>query len=171
MKKSAAASPRRTVVVDAGPLKAAIDRGDIDHAVEVALRCIQREKLHQGASAIPTMAPFLTRIYLMLGRLHACADLCREFMDPIRERDNRFVYTAGSMQTDLPNVGGAGVGLGQALDQTRRQVLVEEQFHSGEVETNFRSRSAANARHAAMRRPRMHGLPPRLPGSMVMIFR
>lgn len=31
MTKSAAASPRRTVVVDAGPLKAAIDRGDADH--------------------------------------------------------------------------------------------------------------------------------------------
>ena len=31
MKKSAAASPRRTIVVHAGPLKAAIDRGDIDH--------------------------------------------------------------------------------------------------------------------------------------------
>ena len=32
MKKSAAASPKRTVIVDAGPLKAAIDRGDADHA-------------------------------------------------------------------------------------------------------------------------------------------
>jgi predicted nucleic acid-binding protein len=32
VKKSAAASPRRTVIVDAGPLKAAIDRGDADHA-------------------------------------------------------------------------------------------------------------------------------------------
>ncbi len=31
MKKSAAESPRRTVIVDAGPLKAAIDRGDADH--------------------------------------------------------------------------------------------------------------------------------------------
>lgn len=31
MKKSAAASPRRTVIVDAGPLRAAIDRGDVDH--------------------------------------------------------------------------------------------------------------------------------------------
>jgi len=29
--KSAAVSPTRTVVVDAGPLKAAIDRGDVDH--------------------------------------------------------------------------------------------------------------------------------------------
>jgi predicted nucleic acid-binding protein len=31
MKKSAVGSPRRTVIVDAGPLKAAIDRGDADH--------------------------------------------------------------------------------------------------------------------------------------------
>jgi predicted nucleic acid-binding protein len=41
VKKSAAASPRRTVVVDAGPLKAAIDRGDVDHAWAVrALRSV-----------------------------------------------------------------------------------------------------------------------------------
>ena len=32
MKKSATVSLRRTVIVDAGPLKAAIDRGDVDHA-------------------------------------------------------------------------------------------------------------------------------------------
>jgi predicted nucleic acid-binding protein len=39
VKKSADASPRRTVIVDAGPLKAAIDRGDTDHAWAVrALR-------------------------------------------------------------------------------------------------------------------------------------
>jgi predicted nucleic acid-binding protein len=39
VKKSDAASPKRTVIVDAGPLKAAIDRGDIDHAWAVrALR-------------------------------------------------------------------------------------------------------------------------------------
>jgi predicted nucleic acid-binding protein len=31
VKKSAAASPKRTVIVDAGPLKAAIDRADADH--------------------------------------------------------------------------------------------------------------------------------------------
>lgn len=41
MKKSAAVSVRRTVIVDAGPLKAAIDRGDADHAWAVrALRSI-----------------------------------------------------------------------------------------------------------------------------------
>lgn len=41
MRRSAAASPRRTVIVDAGPLKAAIDRGDIDHAWAVrALRSV-----------------------------------------------------------------------------------------------------------------------------------
>jgi len=32
VKKSAAALARSTVIVDAGPLKAAIDRGDVDHA-------------------------------------------------------------------------------------------------------------------------------------------
>jgi hypothetical protein len=32
VKKSAAAAPKRTVIVDAGPLEAAIDRGDGDHA-------------------------------------------------------------------------------------------------------------------------------------------
>ena len=41
MKKSAAASVRRTVIVDAGPLKAAIDRSDDHHAWAVhALRRI-----------------------------------------------------------------------------------------------------------------------------------
>ena len=41
MKKSAVASPRRTVIVDAGPLKAAIDRGDVDHVWAVkALRTV-----------------------------------------------------------------------------------------------------------------------------------
>ena len=41
MKKSANVSPRKTVIVDAGPLKAAIDRGDVDHAWAVkALRTI-----------------------------------------------------------------------------------------------------------------------------------
>jgi predicted nucleic acid-binding protein len=38
--KSAAVSPQRTVIVDAGPLKAAIDRGDADHAW--AVRTLKR---------------------------------------------------------------------------------------------------------------------------------
>jgi predicted nucleic acid-binding protein len=41
VKKSAIVSPQRTVIVDAGPLKAAIDRGDPDHAWAVrALRAV-----------------------------------------------------------------------------------------------------------------------------------
>ena len=41
MKKSAGALARRTVIVDAGPLKAAVDQGDVDHAWAVqALRTI-----------------------------------------------------------------------------------------------------------------------------------
>jgi len=89
----------------------------------------------------------------------------------------------------------------EGASQPGRQVLVEEQLHSGGVETNFRYRSAANARQARMsslvrsgksrmissadmpdarysstsytviRNPRMHGLPPRLPGSIVISLR
>ena len=83
-------------------------------------------------------------------------------------------------------------------EETGREVLVEEQPHAGGTETNLRSRSAAKARQARMssrvksgksrrissslipdarysrtsltviRRPRMQGFPPRLPGSTVI---
>jgi LuxR family maltose regulon positive regulatory protein len=79
-------------------------RGELDRAVEVSVKCIQREKTRPGTLAIPTLAPFLTRIYLMQGRLHAAASLCREFLDPIKERGIRFIYTAGSMKIDLGEV-------------------------------------------------------------------
>ena len=77
---------------------------NLDTAVEVAEKCIRREKLQHGTAAIPTLAPFLTRIYLMLGRLHETAALCHEFLDPIKNRDIRFVYTSGSMKIDLGEV-------------------------------------------------------------------
>lgn len=79
-------------------------RGELHRAVEVSLECIQRERLQRGTLTIPTLAPFLSRFYLMLGRLHASANLCREFLDPIQERGIRFVYTAGSMKIDLGEV-------------------------------------------------------------------
>jgi LuxR family maltose regulon positive regulatory protein len=79
-------------------------RGEFDRAVEVSIRCIQREKVSRGMQAIPTLAPFLTRVYVMQGRLHAAASLCREFLDPLKERDIRFIYTAGSMKIDLGEV-------------------------------------------------------------------
>ena len=79
-------------------------RGELDRAVEVAQKCIHREKQQRGPAAIPTLAPFLTRIYLMLGRLHETAALCHEFLDPMIYRDIRFVYTSGSMKIDLGEV-------------------------------------------------------------------
>jgi LuxR family maltose regulon positive regulatory protein len=79
-------------------------RGELDRAVDFSVRSIQREKTSSGTQAIPTLAPFLTRIYLMQGRLHAAASLCREFLDPIKEKGIRFIYTAGSMKIDLGEV-------------------------------------------------------------------
>jgi len=78
-------------------------RGELDRAVEVALQCIQREKAHSGMLAIHSLAPFLTRGYLMQGRLHAAASLCREILEPV-ERDPRFVDTTGSVKIDLGEV-------------------------------------------------------------------
>jgi LuxR family transcriptional regulator, maltose regulon positive regulatory protein len=79
-------------------------RGELDRAVEVSAKCIEREKTSQGTRTIPTLAPFLTRIYLMQGRLHAAASLCREFLDSYQDRGIRFIYTTGSMKIDLGEV-------------------------------------------------------------------
>jgi LuxR family transcriptional regulator, maltose regulon positive regulatory protein len=79
-------------------------RGELDRAVEVSINCIQREKTSLGTRAIPTLAPFLTRIYLMQGRLHAAASLCREFLGSYQDRGIRFIYTTGSMKIDLGEV-------------------------------------------------------------------
>ena len=79
-------------------------RGELDRAVKFSISSIQREKASHGEQAIPTLAPFLTRVYLMQGQLHAAASLCREFLDPIKEKGIRFIYTAGSMKIDLGEV-------------------------------------------------------------------
>ena len=79
-------------------------RGHMDRAVEVSIRSIQREKPPHGMLAIPTLAPFLSRIYLMQGRFGTAASLCREFLDPVREKGIRFIATAGSMEIDLGEV-------------------------------------------------------------------
>jgi len=81
-------------------------RGELARAVEFSVKSIEREKTPHGAGApaIPTLAPFLTRVYLMQGRLQASASLCREFLEPIQERGIRFIYTAGSMKIDLGEV-------------------------------------------------------------------
>ncbi len=79
-------------------------RGEIDLAAEVTLRCIQRERKPLGRLAIPTLVPFLARIYLMQGRLRATVSLCHEYLDPIKEKGSRFIYSAGSMNIALGEV-------------------------------------------------------------------
>src|SRR5882724_9370670 len=94
-------------------------------------------------------------------------------------------------------VGGVGEQVENLRNDPVGQILIQQQFHAGAT-NSFRSRSAANARHALMssrvnsekfcrisssdmpparysrisctviRNPRMHGLPLRLPDSIVM---
>jgi len=54
-----------------------------------------------------------------------------------------------STQSAIGDVKGAGVDLGEGTCQSRRQVLVEEELHSGTI-SNLRSASAAKARQARM---------------------
>ncbi|MFN2296957.1 MAG: LuxR C-terminal-related transcriptional regulator [Candidatus Promineifilaceae bacterium] len=79
-------------------------RGDIEDAIKVSLKSIQRENNAYRSEAIPTMAPLLSRLYLIQGRLHAAASLCREFLNPIKESGIRHIHTAGSMKIDLGEV-------------------------------------------------------------------
>lgn len=71
-------------------------RGETDRATEVALQCIAREKARHKKPAIPTLIPFLTTSYMFQGRLHEVAALCREYLNPIKEKGLR-ISTAGNL--------------------------------------------------------------------------
>lgn len=101
-------------------------RGETDRAAEVAVRCIQREKTPHGTLAIPVLVSFLARIYLMQGRLRAAASLCHEFLDPIKEKGIRFIYSAGSMNIVLGEVLYEWNRLEEAEKQIRDGLLVNE---------------------------------------------
>ena len=79
-------------------------RGDIEGAIKVSQKSIQRENNAYRTEAIPTLAPLLSRLYLIQGRLRAAASLCREFLNPIKESGIRHIHTAGSMKIDLGEV-------------------------------------------------------------------
>ncbi len=78
-------------------------QGQLDRAVEVAAMCIQREKKRSGALAIHSLVPFLTRGYLMQGRLRAAASLCRESLEPLGG-ESRYADGTGSVKIDLGEV-------------------------------------------------------------------
>ncbi len=109
-------------------------QGDLDRAAEVSEKGIERWKTVQRLHTIPTLVPFLTRIYLIQGRLHACNALSREFLDTIQERDMRFIYSAASMKIDLGEVLSEWNALneaevhireGLAFNQTWRNIMTE----------------------------------------------
>jgi LuxR family transcriptional regulator, maltose regulon positive regulatory protein len=76
-------------------------KGQLERAIDISMKCIRREGAQQRERVIPTLAPFVTRIHLIIGRLHTCVEMCHEYLDPLKERGIRSVYTSGSMKIDL----------------------------------------------------------------------
>lgn len=70
VRPSPAASPKRTVIVDAGPLRAAIDRGDVDHAWAVRVfRAVPARYITFGAAISTALIQPVFRVL----RLTLCA--------------------------------------------------------------------------------------------------
>jgi len=78
-------------------------RGQMERAAGAACRFLELEQNKARLEKVPTLAPFLSRIYLMLGMLHKTAALCHQYLDPLAG-ENRFVYAAGNMKIDLGEV-------------------------------------------------------------------
>jgi LuxR family transcriptional regulator, maltose regulon positive regulatory protein len=105
-------------------------RGEIDRAAEVAVRCIQRNKISHGTLAPPTIISFLAVIYLMQGRLHAAASLCREYVDPIKQSGIRLISTAGNMNVVLGVVLYEWNHLEEAEQLIRDSLQANESWHN-----------------------------------------
>ncbi|MBN1537198.1 MAG: hypothetical protein JW908_10740 [Anaerolineales bacterium] len=78
--------------------------GELERAVEVSLKQIHRGMPLRQTLTIPTLVPFLARIYLIQGRLHTAASLCHEYLDPIKEKGFRFIFSASHMNIVLGEV-------------------------------------------------------------------
>jgi LuxR family maltose regulon positive regulatory protein len=95
--------------------------GETDRAAEIAEKCIRQHAFTTETLAIPTLATFLARVYLIQGRLHAAAELCHKYLDPMREKGIRFLYSAGSLN----------VVLGEALYEWNHLEEAEQQIREG----------------------------------------
>jgi len=79
-------------------------QGEREEAAKAANLFLEKEQKRTWTTAVPTLAPFLTRIYLMLGRLQNAADLCTVYLDPLIDSDNRLFYASGNLKIDLGEV-------------------------------------------------------------------
>ncbi len=73
------------------------------------------------ALAIPDLVAFLARIYFIQGRLRAAEALCREYLDPLKDRQNVPIYNAGNMK----------IVLGEVLLERNCLEDVEQQIRDG----------------------------------------
>ncbi len=74
-------------------------RGELDRSVEIAEACVRREKKRNTTPSAPSLSLYLTRGYLMQGRLQAAASLCREMI-----KAPYALNLAGNFRIDLGEV-------------------------------------------------------------------
>jgi len=95
--------------------------GYLDQAVEISIKCVQRENHKKEIKAVPTLVPFLTRVYLIQGHLAKSAALCHEYLAPVKQGDFQSIYTSGSIKIDL----------GEVLYEWNRLKEAEQQIRAG----------------------------------------
>ncbi len=82
-------------------------RGEWKLAEEFSIKSMRRQNeiynRTKAEHAIPSLVPFLASIYLFQGRLQTAFDLCKKYIDPIKEKGIR-ISTSGNMEVVLGNV-------------------------------------------------------------------
>lgn len=78
-------------------------QGELESAVDVATKCVEKGKNLTGMMASHSLVPFLTRGYLMQGRLHEAAALCCANLEPMGS-EPQLNDIAGSVKIDLGEV-------------------------------------------------------------------
>jgi LuxR family transcriptional regulator, maltose regulon positive regulatory protein len=105
-------------------------RGEFEAAGEILHRSVERDFAGSGSTAIPMAIPFLARIRLMQGKLHAAANLCREYLEPGTQRGKAFSYTGGSLNIVLGETLREWNDLAEAEAQIQTGLRLNEPWHN-----------------------------------------
>jgi LuxR family transcriptional regulator, maltose regulon positive regulatory protein len=79
-------------------------RGDFAASEELLLSAVQRDVAAGGATAVPICISSMARKWLLQGRLKEAADLCRRYIEYVRERGEKRFFIAGNLYLVLSSI-------------------------------------------------------------------